>query len=207
MSTKWSLVNLGELEGLDTQVIYHAAALAVSEGARGNTVLINWPDSPLVCLGFHQIVSSEIDLDYCTAQKIPFYRRAVGGGTVLLNRDQIFYQIIIHRNTPGITRKVDVFYKQFLAPTVKTYQDLGVNANYKPVNDILVEGRKISGNGAGTFEDANVLVGNFILDFPREMMAKCLNVPDEKLCFLTAPEARVADPNVDRLMSNNWILL
>lgn len=177
---KWSLVNLGELDGLETQVVYHATALAVSEGARRNTVLINWPDNPLVCVGFHQSVDLEIDMDYCKTKGIPFYRRSCGGGAVLLDRDQIFYQVVAHLDTPGIVRKVDKFYEQLLAPVVKTYQDLGVNAQYRPVNDIVVGGRKISGNGAATFESAMVLVGNFILDFPRKLMARILKVPSEK---------------------------
>ncbi len=180
MHKKWSLVNLGELDGLETQVVYHATALAVSEGVRGNTVLINWPDSPLVCVGFHQSVDLEIDIDFCKTNRIPFYRRACGGGAVLLNSDQIFYQVVAHLDTPGIARKVDRFYEQLLAPVVKTYQDLGVNAKYRPVNDIVVGDRKISGNGAATFESAMVLVGNFILDFPRKLMARILKVPNEK---------------------------
>ncbi len=180
LHTKWSLVNLGELDGLETQVVYHATALAVSEGVRGNTVLINWPDSPLVCIGFHQSVDLEIDMDYCETNGIPFYRRACGGGTVLLDGDQIFYQVVSYLDTPGIAWKVDKFYEQLLAPVVKTYQDLGVNAQYRPVNDIVVGGRKISGNGAATFESAMVLVGNFIMDFPRKLMARILKVPNEK---------------------------
>ncbi|MFQ6125722.1 MAG: lipoate--protein ligase [Candidatus Heimdallarchaeota archaeon] len=180
MRTKWSLVNLGELDGLETQVIYHAVALAVSEGVRRNTVLINWPDRPFVCIGFHQTVDLEIDVDYCRTNGIPFYRRACGGGTVLLDRDQIFYQVVTHIDTPGIARKADKFYEQLLAPVVKTYQDLGVNAQFRPVNDIVVGGRKISGNGAATFESAMELVGNFILEFPRKLMAQILKVPNEK---------------------------
>lgn len=180
MHIKWSLVNLGELDGLETQVVYHATALAVSEGIRGNTVLINWPDSPIVCVGFHQTVDLEIDVNYCRSKRIPIYRRACGGGTVLLDSDQIFYQVVTHLDTPGITKMVDKFYEQLLAPVVKTYQDLGVNALYRPINDIIVGDRKISGNGAATFESAMVLVGNFILDFPRKLMARILKVPDEK---------------------------
>ncbi len=54
-------------------------------------------------------------------------------------------------------------------------------AEYKPVNDILANGRKVSGNGRGGDQrHGGHLVGNFILDFNYEMMSKCLRVPDEK---------------------------
>lgn len=180
MRTKWSLVNLGEIDGLETQVVWHATALAVSERARGNTVLLDWPDKPFISCGFNQVIDLEIDLDYCRTRGIPFYRRACGGGTVLLDRNQLFYHPVIHLDTPGIAKQVAAFYKQLLAPVVQTYQDLGVNAQYKPINDIMVGGRKISGNGAATFEAAMILTGNFILEFPRELMARILKVPDEK---------------------------
>ncbi len=173
-------MNLGEIEGLETQMVWHATALAVSEGVRENTVLIDWPDKSFISCGFNQVIELEIDIDYCKVNGIPFYRRACGGGTVLLNGDQLFYHPVIHVDTPGIPKSVGKFYEQLLAPVVKTYQDLGVNAQYKPVNDIMVGGRKISGNGAATFESAMILTGNFILDFPRELMARILKVPDEK---------------------------
>ncbi|MHA1331210.1 MAG: lipoate--protein ligase family protein, partial [Candidatus Hodarchaeales archaeon] len=51
---------------------------------------------------------------------------------------------------------------------------------YKPVNDILVNNKKISGNGAALLEKAQVLVGNFILDFPKKQMVELLRVPNEK---------------------------
>jgi lipoate-protein ligase A len=48
------------------------------------------------------------------------------------------------------------------------------------VNDIITNGRKISGTGAAQIDDMLILVGNFIQDFNYDMMSKCLRVPDEK---------------------------
>jgi lipoate-protein ligase A len=53
-------------------------------------------------------------------------------------------------------------------------------AEYKPVNDIIANGRKVSGNGAAEINEMIILVGNFILDFDYETMSKCLRLPDEK---------------------------
>jgi lipoate-protein ligase A len=57
---------------------------------------------------------------------------------------------------------------------------LGIPAEYKPVNDVIVETRKISGTGAAEIGDCIVFVGNLILDFDYETMSKILKVPDEK---------------------------
>jgi lipoate-protein ligase A len=74
----------------------------------------------------------------------------------------------------------DEIYRKFLMPVVETYREFGVNAEYKPINDIIANGRKVSGNGAAEINDMIIIVGNFILDFNYEMMSKCLRVPDEK---------------------------
>ena len=107
-------------------------------------------------------------------------RREVGGGAVYLDSGQLFYQIILRKDRPNVPANKAAFYQKFLQPVVDTYQEFGVNAAYKPINDIIVNGRKVSGNGAAEINNMLVLVGNFILDFNYEMMTKILRVPDEK---------------------------
>jgi lipoate-protein ligase A len=67
-----------------------------------------------------------------------------------------------------------------LQPPIDTYREIGIAAEYKPVNDIVTNNRKISGNGAGEIGEYLILVGNLILDFNYEMMSRVLKVPDEK---------------------------
>jgi lipoate-protein ligase A len=74
----------------------------------------------------------------------------------------------------------EAFYRKFLQPVVDAYRGLGIAAHYRPVNDIVAGGRKISGNGAAEIEGYLILVGNLILDFNYDMMAQVLKVPDEK---------------------------
>ncbi|MEE8182394.1 MAG: lipoate protein ligase C-terminal domain-containing protein, partial [Candidatus Thorarchaeota archaeon] len=59
-------------------------------------------------------------------------------------------------------------------------RNLGIDAEFKPVNDIQAGGKKVSGNGAGDVGDARILTGNLIFDFNFDMMVKVLRVPDEK---------------------------
>ena len=71
-------------------------------------------------------------------------------------------------------------FKTLLQVTAKTYTKLGVPATFKPLNDIIVDNRKISGNGAGQHETATILVGNIIQDLNYQQMANVLKVPSEK---------------------------
>jgi lipoate-protein ligase A len=139
------------------------------------------PSEPYVCIGYHQDAEQEVDLAYCREQGIPVFRREVGGGAVYLDGQQYFYQLVIHKDNPLAPRDKGEFYRKLLAPVVQTYRDLGVEVQYKPVNDIVTgEGRKISGNGAAEIGDYAILVGNLIFDFDYESMARVLRVPDEK---------------------------
>ncbi len=178
MSKKWRLLNLGEVPWKRTQSIYHALALVQEELKTPNTLIMIWPDRPFVCIGLHQIIDISIDLENTSSMNLPYIRRACGGGAVYLNRDQIFYQIIC--NEKEYPKEMLEFYELFLNPVVETYKHFGIPAQFVPVNDVVAEDRKVSGNGAVTFNSSRVLVGNFILDFPAKNMSKILKVPEEK---------------------------
>ncbi len=158
-----------------SQALYHAAAYLQHEA-----FFILRPATPYVCIGFHQDAEQEIDLDFVRENNIPVFRREVGGGAVYLDGNQLFFQLILHKDRPEIPESKDEFYRKFLAPVIETYREFGVAAEYKPVNDIIANGRKVSGTGAAEINDMVILVGNFILDFDYDMMSKCLRVPDEK---------------------------
>ena len=178
MSKKWRLLNLGEVPWKRTQSIYHALALTQEELKTPNTLIIIWPDKPFVCIGLHQIIDTSIDLENITSMNLPYIRRACGGGSVYLNNEQIFYQIICEEKE--YPKEMLEFYKLFLTPVVETYKHFGIPAQFVPVNDVVADNRKISGNGSVTFNSSRVLVGNFILDFPAKNMSKILKVPEEK---------------------------
>jgi lipoate-protein ligase A len=170
------LYNLGHVPWLDSQLIYHALPRLGMEG-----LVLLAPSEPYVCIGYHQDAREEVDLAYCREQGIPVFRREVGGGAVYLDGQQIFYQLILHRDNPLAPRDKEEFYRTFLAPVVETYRELGVETRYQPVNDIVTnEGRKISGNGAADIGEYSILVGNLIADFDYETMVRVLRVPDAK---------------------------
>ena len=158
-----------------SQALYHAAAHLGREA-----LIVLRPATPYVCIGYHQDAQQEIDLDFTRANNIPVFRREVGGGAVYLDGQQLFFQLIIRHDRPGVPANIAQFYKKFLGPVIDTFIKFGVPAEYKPVNDIITNGRKISGTGAAQIDDMLILVGNFIQDFNYDMMSKCLRVPDEK---------------------------
>jgi len=169
------LYNLGKVPWEESQLMYHALAKL----GRESLCLVS-PAAPYVCIGFHQDAQQEVDFEFCKASNIPVFRREVGGGAVFLDGNQLFFQLIIQRDNPIAPRRIDAFYKKFLQPVIGVHRRIGLEAKYKPVNDLVIETRKISGTGAAEIGDSIVFVGNLILDFDYETMSRVLKIPDEK---------------------------
>ncbi len=177
MPEKWRLLDLGALDGYSIQSVYEAVAKFVGECRSPNTLVLCYPSEPYVCRGVHQIVFKEVDVVYCTTHKIPIVRRRQGGGAVYLDNGQQFYHLIL--KSKGMM-DVEGFYRKYLQPTVYVYRKYGLNAEYRPINDVVVNGKKASGNAAETITGADILIGNVIMDIDMRKLVNVLRVPDEK---------------------------
>jgi lipoate---protein ligase len=172
------LLELGPVPAVRSQTCYHAAA-HVLDPMTPDTVILVSPSSPYVCVGFHQEVDREVDRIYCREHGLPVFRREVGGGAVYLDQDQIFVQWVFH--PASLPAGVDERYRLYVEPLVRAYRALGVEAVYRPVNDVHVRGRKICGTGAAHIGRAEVVVGSLMFDFDRAAMARVLKVSSEKM--------------------------
>ena len=172
------LLDLGTVPYLESQTIYHAVAHAMDDDTP-NTISLLSPDRPYICIGYHQELEKEIDLEYCLSQRLPVLRREVGGGAVYLDGGQLFVHLIFHRE--NLPRRVEEMYKVLIGPLVETYRALGIDAYHRPLNDILVGDRKIGGTGIAAVGQAMVVVGSLMFDFDSETMARALNVSSEKM--------------------------
>jgi lipoate-protein ligase A len=153
---------------------------SVSKGESANTLILNHPKKPFVNIGYHQLMEKEIDIEYAKSQGFDLVRRTIGGGAILDGPWEQDYFIIINRGSPDCPTTISEFYQKFLKPSVKTLEKLGLKATVRPPNDILVDGKKISGNGAITIERSNVLAGDLLLNTPADLMSKIIKAPDEK---------------------------
>jgi lipoate-protein ligase A len=170
------LLDYGIVPYLSSQAIYHAVADAMTSDAP-DTIILLAPDRPHFCVGFHQDPRQELDLDFCRVHDYPFLRRRVGGGTTYLDSNQLYYQFVFHhRRAPAM---VEALYKLALAAPVETLRALGLEAGLRGTNEIVANGRRIAGTGAGRIGEASVVVGNFLFDFDYAAMAGAWQVPTE----------------------------
>ena len=171
------VLDFGYVTALRSQAVYHGIAAAMKADDDPVLSIVN-PDAPYVCVGMHQEVEKEVDEAFCKVEGLPIIRRHVGGGAVYLDRNQMFTHFIYPRQKAP-TFAINL-YPMFIEPVVRTYHDLGIAAEYRPVNDVHVAGRKIGGTGAASIGEATLLVGSFMFDFDTVKMAHCLKVPSEK---------------------------
>ena len=135
---------------------------------------------PCVLTGYHQSVFSEIRLDYCKEKNIAVGRRITGGGAIYFDEAQLGWELVFSAKSIKI-KNLDDLTENICTAFSKGMKKLGINAEFRPRNDIEVEGRKISGTG-GTYESSVYFFqGTLLLDFDPENMVKSLKIPIEKL--------------------------
>jgi lipoate-protein ligase A len=135
---------------------------------------------PTALIGRHQDLSREINLDYCAKDGVGTVRRMTGGGAIYLDEGQLGWELVFHRSSLGIAALPDIA-REICNAAAAGISELGVNAKFRPRNDIEVDGRKISGTGG--FFDGDILIyqGTVLVDMNAEQMVKVLNVPQSKL--------------------------
>ena len=171
------VIDFGNVPAIRSLAVFHGLAEALRPGDDPILSFVS-PETPFVCVGVHQEIAKEVDEDYCRANDLPVYRRRVGGGAVFLDHNQLFTHFIYPNDkVPAYAANL---YPMFIEPVVRTYRELGVQAEYRPINDIHVAGRKIGGTCAASIGEATVMAGSFMFDFDTATMAKCLKVPSEK---------------------------
>lgn len=171
------IIDLGDAHWQRSMAIFHGIAHVMTEETPDTVTLVS-PTTPYVCVGYHQEVAREVDLDYCREAGIPVTRREVGGGAVFLDGGQVFWHAIFHRDR--VPMMVEDIYKLFLQAPVNAHRAMGIEAVHRPVNDLQVGGRKIGGTGAAMLGEAMVIVGSLLMDFDYATMSRVLKVPSEK---------------------------
>ena len=135
---------------------------------------------PTALIGRHQALSHEIKLDYCRAHGIGVVRRITGGGAIYFDEGQLGWELVFRRATLGVNSLGDLA-REICEAAAAGLGKLGVNAKYRPRNDIEVDGRKISGTGGFFDEDTLFYQGTVLVDMNPADMIAALNVPQAKL--------------------------
>ncbi len=159
-----------------------ALSYARGEGKAPNTLRFYRWNPSAVTLGYFQSVEDEVDLEACKKFGIDVNRRISGGGAVLNSSyGEITYSIVAPEDDPRISRDVTESYRYLCHGIVEGLALLGVEAQFKPINDIIVGGRKISGNAQIRRYGAVLHHGTILVDFDAREMFSVLKISEEKI--------------------------
>lgn len=109
----------------------------------GEDFLFLWQSDNAVVCGKHQNVCGEINYGFCRQNNIKVARRLSGGGTVFHDMGNLNFSFIENLKH-GLSKAID--YKQFLDPLREAMLQLNIQTTYSQRNDLLLNGKKISGN-------------------------------------------------------------
>ena len=157
---------------------------------------------PTALIGRHQDLSREIHLDYCRDNGVGTVRRITGGGAIYLDEGQLGWELVFHRKSLGVAALPELAEKICNAAALG-FKALGVDARFRPRNDIEVGGRKISGTGG--FFDGDVLIyqGTVLVDMNPEQMVRALKIPEAKLAKRELDSAAQRVVTLKELLGND----
>lgn len=135
---------------------------------------------PAALVGRHQATRQEVRTGFCRDNGIEVGRRITGGGALYLDEDQMGWAIVCRRQSLGGGTLADMT-RMICEAAAAGLSSLGIEARYRPRNDIEVGGRKISGTGGFFDGDTLIYQGTVIGDMRPDVMFGALNVPKEKL--------------------------
>jgi lipoate-protein ligase A len=139
-------------------------------------VLLLWQNEPTVVIGKNQNAYAELDLDAIRARGVHVARRITGGGAVYHDLGNVNYSLIsTTRGREGLN------FAAFCAPMIKALADLGVPAEMSGRNDLLVDGKKISGNAQHASVDRVLHHVTLLFDSDLDALSAVLRVDEEKL--------------------------
>ncbi len=153
---------------------------AHSEGNVPNTLRF-LQFKPCALVGLHQNVDLEVNVPYCREQGVAINRRITGGGSLYWGPLELGWELYAKKSTPGIPRKVEAMYQLLCEGTAWGLKKIGLDAAYRPINDIEVKGRKIAGTGGTELEGSFMFQCSLLIDFDVRQMLKVLRTPMEKL--------------------------
>ena len=158
---------------------------------REGAYLLLWQNDNTIVIGQNQNAEAEINRAFVEEHGIHVVRRTTGGGAVYHDLGNLNYSFITDLgNAEQLTME------RFTRPIVEALKALGLDAEASGRNDILVEGRKVSGTAQRVTRDRILHHGTLLFDADPSMVAGALNVDPEKFRSKSAKSVRSRIGNI-----------
>lgn len=135
----------------------------------------SWRVEPTVICGRNQEIDKEIDLRYCYRNGIDIVRRRSGGGAVYADRDNFMFSYIAPSDS------VQTTFSRYTLMVSDMLCSLGINAEATGRNDIMIKGRKVSGNAFYHLPGRAIAHGTMLYHFNPKRISRVLTPSRAKL--------------------------
>lgn len=165
--------------------------LSLDQGKSSSSLSFFMPDSTSVVVGYGNVIEKEVNVSMCASNEIPIYRRVSGGGTVLQAPGCLNYSLLLSFSDFPFLSSVS-FSNAFIMNRMKeAFSPLFPGVSVDGITDLVVDGKKFSGNAQKRLRNALLFHGTFLLSMDLSLVSLYLNYPS------IAPEYRKARPHIE----------
>jgi lipoate-protein ligase A len=177
--SRWSVVDTGLRSADENMALDLALMAALAAGECGPTFrFLHFTDCAL--LGHHQSPQQELDLDFCVREGVQVQRRLTGGGAIIFDPSHLGWELVCQRSDLP-AGDMSLLAREICEAAALGLRSMGIDARFRPRNDIEVDGRKISGTGGIIDGQVVLFQGTVLIDLDIPRMLQVLRVPAEKL--------------------------
>jgi lipoate-protein ligase A len=180
MKERWRLL-LTDFNSASRNMAIDRAVLV--ENSKGNVLptvrFFRWKP-PAISIGYFQSLQEEVDLDTCNQLGVEYVRRITGGGAVF-HENELTYSIVIPESHHQIPKNIMKSYGRICGAIINGLRHVNIHSKYVPINDIVVDGKKISGSAQTRKLKTILQHGTVIIDVDVDRMFSLLKVPNEKI--------------------------
>lgn len=163
-------------------------------------LLLFYIQDPAVIIGRNQNAQEEINQNYVDENHIIVTRRLSGGGAVYQDRGNLCFSFVVKADDATFGD-----FKSFTKPVVEALHSMGATTTeVSGRNDILVDGKKFSGNAMYTRDGKTFSHGTLMLDEDLTVVAHALNVPADKLASKGIQSVRSRVTNLKPYLSDEY---
>jgi len=171
----WRLVDSGLVSPPESAAIDEAILEAHVAGRVPNTLHFYRRGVPTISLGYFQKVSDSVNLQECERRGVAIVRRRSGGSSIFTDSGQLIYGLVVHEADLPSDRAES--FRKICTAIAKAVETFGVDAVYRPLNDVEVAGKKISGNAQLRRKGSVLQHGTVVVDTDLALMDAVLKVP------------------------------
>ncbi len=169
----WRFIDTDNTDPCYVTAVDEAISLARKEKKVANTLHFYRRKPAAVSVGRSRKIQDDVNVEECLKNNVKILRRTTGGGTIFTDKDCLIYSLVFDRKDVALSSSQKIF-ENICNSLIIALKKYDIYAVYKLPNDILLNGKKISGSAQILKENIVLIHGTILIDTDLELMNKVL---------------------------------